>query len=112
MGKEAVTFRMRYPRDYSEVKVTVWDAQRKPVPYTRFGKVASGDGPGRGSMAFIDLGPGKSRTVTLNLARMFDLTIPGQYSASVRWTLNEDKAADELIDLRLEKLAFKIAEEN
>ncbi|MCI0682353.1 MAG: hypothetical protein L0Y71_09630 [Gemmataceae bacterium] len=102
---------VRYFPKYRDVVLAVHDSTGKAVPLTRFGKFVYGAGRGEGSAATPRLKPGKSHIMNLNLARVFDLTIPGEYTLTVRWYVSSRQVDTEGVDLRIEKLRFRIVDE-
>jgi hypothetical protein len=45
-----------------------------------------------------------------NLSRLFDLTIPGKYSVSVKRILNEDKQKKDQFSIELSGFEFDVSE--
>jgi hypothetical protein len=96
---------------YTNLDLNLLDADGRPVPLTRFGKIAFGDTRGIGSGIIDRLAPGKETDDTLNLARLFDLTQEGQYTLTIRQRLNDLGEANDGIELTIEKMTFKVVEE-
>ena len=99
-GKEAVRH-MSFTK-YRDYDLRLLNAAGEPVGATQFGKSMGGGVSalsGSGIMGWF--APGKEFKETLNLARIFDLTVEGQYTLDVSYGT----------DLKIEKLKFKVIEE-
>lgn len=95
-------------RGYDDYDVVVLDSFGMQVPLTRYGKncVASKEG---GKLAIADLQPGWMYSITLNLQRLFDLTIPGKYQVSISKRINPFRPLEYVIDVP--DLEFFVLEE-
>ncbi|MCI0682351.1 MAG: hypothetical protein L0Y71_09620 [Gemmataceae bacterium] len=105
---------MRYVHrhsSYLDIGLAVHDVHGKAVPLTRFGQWAYGAARDGGSASLPLLKPEKQVVVHLNLARVFDLSLPGEYSLSVTWYFVQDQPPRNGVYLRIEKLRFRIVEE-
>ncbi len=80
-------------RDFS---IAIKDSSGVAVPMTRFGRQVMQGNP-RDSYKYNVklLSSGKSVQVSLNIARLFDLTIADKYTISVARTINEDLSGKE-----------------
>lgn len=96
---------------YWDYDLKILDAEGRPVPYTRFGKIAYGDVRGLGSSCSDSLPAGSEIEATLNLARLFDLTREGQYTLFISRQLNHLGEANEGIELTIEKITFQVVED-
>jgi hypothetical protein len=90
---------------YWDFDLDLVDSKGKPVPFTRFGKMAYGDARKEGSGIDIEIAAGESMEVTLNIARVFDLTREGEYTLSLT---RELQVAGQGIVLKIEEIKFKV----
>jgi hypothetical protein len=82
-------------------ELQVLDSKGQPVPFTRYGKQAENIRKAGGSAAPVPLPAGKDQEFHLNLARLFDLTLEGDYTLNVRREL-------EGLSLKIDGLPFSI----
>ncbi len=78
-----------YGSSYRDFYMELVDADRRPVPRTRFGSRLGTRRDRSSGRATRELKAGESRTEDINLARVFDLSVPGKYTLSVKTVLNE-----------------------
>ena len=94
---------------YLDYDLELSDYKGKSVPLTRFGKIAYGDYRTAGGSGRIPpLPAGEHIEVTLNIARVFDLTEIGDYTLSISrefWLPNRRLA------LKITLIKFKVVEE-
>ncbi len=94
---------------YRDFQVEMSDKQGKPVPLTRLGTLRIGPKLTEESYEPEKLPPGKAHRLKLNLALLFDLTVPGTYQLKV------GKAYDFLKDkqtwMEVEGVEFEILEQ-
>jgi hypothetical protein len=88
---------------YWDYGLQLLDGKGQPVGLTRFGKVVENARRG-GSSVMLKLAAGKGMEDTLNLARIFDLTMEGEYTLSVSREL-------EGINLKIEGMKFQVVGE-
>jgi len=87
---------------YSDYDLKVLNAKGEPVGNTQFGKsVGGGIASKTGSGLMVRLAPGKEMEQSINLARIFDLTVPGQYTLEAVFGP----------DLKIENITFEVTEE-
>jgi hypothetical protein len=84
-------------------ELQVLDSKGQPVPLTRFGKQAENIRKAGSSAAPIPVAAGKDQEFHVNLARLFDLTLEGDYTLNVRRVV-------EGVSLKIEGLPFSIQE--
>lgn len=108
-SKEEIGF---YNSTFRSLRLKVIDAKGVPVPLTRYGQRTLGD-----SDASAEAGrrtkfvaPGKSISETVNLARLFDLSVPGEYKVSLKRIVNEDSPIRPVLNLELQDLKFAVIE--
>lgn len=97
---------------YWDYDLSLLNSKGEAVPLTRFGKMAYSNSRGDGSGAFLSLPAGKDMRVTLNLARVFDLTQEGEYSLSISRKLSGHLKTHKTFNLKIEKMTFTIVAEN
>jgi len=94
---------------YLDYDLELSDSKGRSVPLTRFGKTAYGDYRGMGGSGRIPpLPAGEHIEVTLNIARVFDLTDIGEYTLSIS---RELRLPGRRMELKIEKLRFMVVEE-
>jgi hypothetical protein len=105
-----ITFQNRRQKDIgflegvnmaANYEIQVLDSNGQPVPSTRFGKRAENIRKAGSSAVVIQLPPGKNQEFHLNLARLFDLTLEGDYTLNIGRTL-------EGVSLKIEGLPFSM----
>ena len=89
---------------YWDYDLKLLDSKGRPVPLTQFGKVVYGGARNFGSGQEKRFAAGKQVEETLNLIRVFDLSMEGEYTLSINRTFGE-------IDLKIEGMRFKLVEE-
>src|SRR5207244_940982 len=110
-SKEVFDYEHKRKTRYRQFKIVVRNPDGKVVPYTAFGAFALGgeeDAPG--SSVTKQLTKGSVLSHRYNLSRLFDLTIPGKYTISVRRDLNEDKQKKDQISIEVLNVAFNVEE--
>jgi hypothetical protein len=68
--------------------ITIRDAKKNPVPFTRYGYDLLGGERGFGSRKFERLSPGKTLSQAYKLSQLFDLTVAGSYTISIERGIN------------------------
>jgi hypothetical protein len=108
-SKEEVGF---YNGTFRSLSLKMVDAKGAPVNLTRFGERTIGESAAKaeGGRRTIFVAPGKSITETINLARLFDLSVPGDYKVSLKRVLNEDSPLRPVMPLEIKDIAFKVVE--
>jgi hypothetical protein len=103
---------MYYTRTkYFDYGLTLVDSKGKSVPLTKLGKIVYGDARRFGSRRVEILKAEKSMEVTITLSRVFDLSLEGEYTLTINRVVGDELKADKLIDLKIEKIVFKVDEE-
>jgi hypothetical protein len=76
--------------EYKDFKVTVYDSQGKPVPFTRRGEEELSEAEDAPRFKYIveKLAPGAILQHSYNLSSLFDLTVAGKYTVVVSMKLN------------------------
>lgn len=74
---------------WGDFGVMVKDDKGKPVPLTKFGYFRIGGEREEYARKTKRLTPGKSHSVSINLARLFDLTFAGTYELSLERPIND-----------------------
>jgi hypothetical protein len=96
-GKRDLELHCRGP--YWDFDLELRDAKRNRVPFTQFGKRIDGDARTAGGSGLeITIKPGMESEATLNIARVFDLSLDGEYH--LRITRRGS--------VRIEKLTFHV----
>ena len=96
--------------DYRDFMLDVRTPAGESVPLTCFGQRALGGDSGvRKKFIVTNLKPGESLVHAYNLARLFDLTLAGEYVMTVRLAVSE-KQPDSEIHLASDPLTFTISE--
>jgi hypothetical protein len=101
-SKEDIEFRAM--GKYWDYNLKLLDSKGRLVALTKFGKIAYGGSRDVGSGQMGTLGTGKQMEVTLNLSRIFDLSVGGEYKLNLSRNLNA-------IILKIDGLRFKLGEE-
>jgi len=94
---------------YNDFTFEVKDRKGQPVPFTTFGKGVQGSG-WIGSRTTQRLDPGESYSVRFNLARMFDLSMPGKYEVGVGKKMILDPRTGEEMPLKVGGLRITLTE--
>ena len=107
-----ITFQNRREKDIrilesvimaANYELQVLDSKGEPVPFSRFGKQGENIRKAGSSAVVTSLAPGKELEFHLNLARIFDLTLEGDYTLNIRRDM-------EGVSLKIEGLPFSIQE--
>jgi hypothetical protein len=97
--------------NYRQFKVVIRNADGQVVPYTAFGKFAlGGEESSPGSSVIKQFGNGQILSQQYNLSRLFDLTIPGKYTISVKRTLNEEKQKKDQFSIDVSNVELNVLE--
>jgi hypothetical protein len=92
---------------YGDYHFALVDSKGLSAPLTRFGKEIFENGEG-GKRIRRTLQSGKEIQETLNIARIFDLTLAGDYALTFSRTINESVPGE--FNLSIKKFAFKVLE--
>jgi hypothetical protein len=96
----------RWYGKYVDYELKVVNSKGKAARLTEYGEIAYGPTRGSGSgLAGLQLDPEKHFEVKLHLTAVFDLTMPGDYTLSVRRKI---RLSDTLLDLKIENLKFSV----
>jgi hypothetical protein len=109
-GKEEVGFLIGHYRD---LNLKVLDAKGTAVGLTRYGQWAigkEGESTPNGRRVTKLVPPGKSYSETVNLARLFDLSISGDYTLSLKRIVIEYSKSRPEIALGIKDVSFKVVE--
>jgi hypothetical protein len=101
-GKRDVTFFRRMK--YWDNELQLRDQKGQLIPLTRFGKMAEAVRQGRSSSVNTTLAAGKDIEITLNLARVCDVSVEGEYTLTIIRELDG-------INLKIEGMRFKLLDE-
>jgi hypothetical protein len=95
---------------YRDYELQVYDEKKKEVPMTRFGTLAIGADHGeRWKFNQKKLASNKRLSSVVDLARLFDLTLPGEYTLNVKRVVNENLLGKEMA-LEVKGVLFTISE--
>lgn len=89
---------------FQDYRFIVVDAENKQVPLTRFGEAFKRSEDGR--RVPITVPAGESRETTVNLALIFDLSMPGEYRLSLTLRYREGFEAE--IPLQIKDIPFTV----
>lgn len=108
-SKKPVSF--TYRSKYWDYDLRVLDWKGQPVPLTRFGKRAYADSRKEVAGEKLRLAAGKHVEVTLNVARVFDLTKTGEYTVTISRETADEPKGEKTTNLRIDNLRFKVVSE-
>jgi hypothetical protein len=97
---------------YWDFDLGLIDSKGQAVPFTRFGKHAFGFLKPNGPGVSYKFAKGDEVNVTLNIARVFDLSQPGEYSLTIGRGYSKYGKTDKGIAVKIEKMTFKVSEES
>jgi len=107
---EVFDYEHKRKSNYRQFEVVVRNPEGQVVPYTAFGRFALGGEMVDGSSVIKQFAKGNVLSHQYNLSRLFDLTIPGKYSVSVKRVLNEDKQKKDQFSIELSGFEFDVSE--
>ena len=93
---------------YWDFDLKLSDSKGQSVPLTRFGKIVYGGSRREGSGLIETLAPGKEMKDTLNVSRVFDLTMEGEYTLTVSLKVAK---GEKTIHLLIQKMKFVVLDE-
>jgi hypothetical protein len=78
---------------YDSFEIKLLNSEGKTVPFSEFGKMyPPGSVENFGRRGFLKLAPGKEIMMHVNLARIFDLSVSGEYVFSIKTVVGKNKS--------------------